>query len=147
MLEALPSHGIPSALDAWFDGPAVEDELQQADLYVRVRGREQLPVSDRAAVFAGADHGASTSVAVLSLPPGVVQPVHSHPTDEVLVVVAGRAAVFLGRHQARIVGAGDIARVPVGAAHRIENPGSTAFECVLVYGTSTIETSPAEQRS
>jgi mannose-6-phosphate isomerase-like protein (cupin superfamily) len=96
--------------------------------------------------FAGADHGAGASVAILTLPPGTDQPAHSHPTEEVLVAVSGRATVFLGRYQARSVSVGEIARLPAGAAHRIENPGSAPFECVLVYGSSTIETVPTEAR-
>lgn len=140
VLEALRRHGIPSAREAWFDGPAVEDELQDLDLYVRVRRQEQLPVGDDAAVFAGADHGASVSVAFLTLTPGTDQSVHSHPTEEVIVVIAGRATVFLGCHQARSVCAGEVARVPADAPHRIENASSTPFECVLVYGTTTVET-------
>src|SRR5579863_1964071 len=112
VLEALRRHGIPAANEAWFDAPAVEDELQTLDLYVRVRRREQLPASDGAAVFAGAEHGAAASVAFLTLPSGTGQPVHSHPTEEVLVAISGHAKVYLGNHQARIVRAGEIARVP-----------------------------------
>lgn len=146
VLEALRRHGIPSGPDAWFDGPAVEDELQDLDLYVRVRRREQLPAVDSGAVFEGSDQGASVSVALLTLQPGEGQPAHSHPTEEVLVATEGRATVFLGRHQARIVRAGELARVPAGAEHRIENRTSAAFECVLVYGSATIETVPAQAR-
>ena len=54
VLDALQRHGIPSAREAWFNAPAVEDELQEQDLYVRVRRRGQLPVIDGGAVFAGA---------------------------------------------------------------------------------------------
>lgn len=140
VLEALRRHGIPSAREAWFDAPALEDELQALDLYVRVRRREHLPVIDGGAVFAGADHGASISVALVTLQPGTGQPVHSHPTEEALVAVAGQATVFLGRHQARVVRAGDIARVPADAAHRIENRSVAPFECVLAHGNATIET-------
>ena len=147
VLEALRRHGIPTAQEAWFDGPAVEDELQHLDLYVRVRRREQLPVADVAAVFAGADHGASASVAFLALPPGTDQAVHSHPTEEVIVTIIGRATVFLGCHQARSVRAGEVARLPAGAPHRIENPSPEPFECVLVYGSTTIDTVPAEHQS
>ena len=128
-------------------GPAVEEELQHLDLYVRVRRREQLPVADGAAVFAGADHGAPASVAFLTLAPGTDQAVHSHPTVEVLVAVTGRATVFLGPHQARSVRAGEIARLPAGAPHRIENCSREPFECVLVYGSVTVDTVPAEQQS
>ena len=141
-LEALRRHGIPSARDAWFDAPAVEDELQNLGLYVRVRNREQLPVADGTSLFVGADHGASTTVALLTLAAGNGQPLHSHPSEEVLVAISGSATVFLGRHQARIMRAGEIGRVPAGAAHRIENPGAASFEGVLVYGTGTLEPLP-----
>lgn len=146
VLEALRQHGIPSAREAWFDGPAVEDELQDLDLYVRVRHREQLPTVDDAAVFAGTDHGSRVSVALLSLHPAEGQLEHRHPTEEVIVIVRGQATVFLGRHQARIVRHGDVARVPADVPHRIDNRGSEPVECVLAYGSTTIETtaSPSE---
>lgn len=147
VLDALRRHGIPSAQEAWFDAPAVEEELQHLDLYVRVRRREQLPVSNGSAVFAGADQGAPVSVAFLTLPPGGEQAVHSHPTVEVLVAVSGRATVFLGRHQARGVRAGELARLPAGAPHRIENCSPEPFECVLVHGSSTIDTIPTGHQS
>ena len=143
VLEALRRHGIPSAQEAWFDGPAVEDELQELDLYVRVRAREQLPAIEGSAVFTGSDHGASLSVAIVTLEPGTGQPAHSHPTEELLVPTAGQATVFLGRHQARILRAGEVARVPADATHRIENRTSAPFECVLAYGSTTITTVPA----
>ena len=142
VIDALRRHGIPSAREAWFDGPAVEDELQNRDLYVRVRKRAQLPAVDGGAVFAGAEHGASTTVVMLSLSPAQGQQLHSHPSEEVLVVTGGSATVFLGRHQARIMRAGEVGRVPARAAHRIENSGAAPFECVLVYGTDTLETLP-----
>jgi Domain of unknown function (DUF5069)/Cupin domain len=57
--------------------------------------------------------------------------------EEALVAVRGEAIVFLGGHQARIVRAGELARVPAGAEHRIENQGAAPFECVLAYGSAT----------
>jgi hypothetical protein len=41
VLEELRAHGIPPAAEAWFDGPAVEDELQGPGLYLRVRRVEE----------------------------------------------------------------------------------------------------------
>lgn len=144
VLEALRRRGIPSADEAWFDGQAVEDELQELDLYVRVRRRDQLPVADGAASFIGAEHGASASVAMLTLAAGSGQPPHVHPTEEILVAVVAQATVFLGDHQARIIRAGEVARVPANVPHRVENRGTAPFECVLVYGARTIEATPAE---
>ena len=80
------------------------------------------------------------SVALVNLQPGESQPLHAHPTEEVHVATAGQATVFVGRHQARIVRAGEFARVPANTAHRIENRSSELFECVLAHGSVTIET-------
>ena len=77
---------------------------------------------------------------LVALTPGTGQPVHSHPTEEALVAVAGQATVFLGRHQARIIRARELARVPANVVHRIENRSAAPFECVLAYGSDTIET-------
>ncbi len=146
VLDALRRRGIPSAREAWFDGPAVEDELQEQDLYVRVRRPEQLPVVDGGTVFAGSEHGARVSVMFLALPPGTGQPVHSHPTEEALVAVAGQATIFLGRHQARLIRARELARVPADVKHRLENRSAAPFECVLAYGSDVIETIAANGR-
>src|SRR4051794_14204930 len=110
-LEELRAHGIPAAADAWFDGPAVEDELQDG-AYLRVRGREALASDGQGGrTFAGADHGAPVSVVLVELPPGEGQAPHAHPTEEVLVVHDGAATVFLGDRQARIVRAGEVVRI------------------------------------
>jgi mannose-6-phosphate isomerase-like protein (cupin superfamily) len=135
VLAALRARGIPSAHDAWFDGPAVEDELRTAGTYVRVRRPEQLVESAHGALFAGHDHGASVSVSLLSLAPGEGQSVHSHAIAEVLVVVRGKPTVFLGEHQARMLAEREVARVPAHAPHRIENHGAAPAECVIVHGT------------
>src|SRR3954452_22442522 len=91
VLAELQADGIPPARDAWFDGPAVEDELQLEDLYLRVRRRDALPERNGGRVFAGAEHGASVSVVLIEAPPGEGEPVHSHPTEEVVVVQQGQA--------------------------------------------------------
>jgi hypothetical protein len=49
VLDARRAHGSPSAAEAWFDGQAVEDELQETGNYLRVRGRDALPRPSAAA--------------------------------------------------------------------------------------------------
>jgi quercetin dioxygenase-like cupin family protein len=142
VLAELRRHGIPSAEEAWFDAPAVEDELQELDLYLRVRRQEQLPSVAGAAVFAGADHGAGVTVCLLELQPGGEQPAHAHPAEEVIVVTAGEATVYLGRHQARIIRRGEFARVPAGCPHRIEATGAQRFQCVLASAGANVELAP-----
>ena len=70
VLDALRAHGIPLAAEAWFDGQAVEDELQETGNYLRVRAREALPEAEGGRVFAGAEHGAALSVVLVDAAPG-----------------------------------------------------------------------------
>jgi quercetin dioxygenase-like cupin family protein len=109
VLSALKSHGIPSGPGAWFDGQAVEDEVQE--IYLRVRNVDDL----EGGVFAGNDHGAHVTVEFLE---AGEQDWHEHDTEEVVVVVDGAATFFLGDNQARIVRARQVVRIPAGVRHR-----------------------------
>ena len=103
VLAALRAYGIPSAEEAWFDGQAVEDELQGPGFYLRVR-----PNAD---ARCGDDW-------------------HTHEDDEVIVVLEGVATWFLGSQQARTLRAGQSVRVPAGIEHRCV-PGA-GFRAVTV---------------
>ena len=143
VLNALREHGIPSASEAWFDGQAVEDELQQTGHYLRVRHGGALSEREGGRVFAGEEHGAGVSVVLIDAPPGEAQAAHTHPVEEVVALHQGAARYFLGERQARIVRAGEIARVPAGVPHRwIAEPGD-ALRMVAVYAAARIETATA----
>ncbi|HEX8120082.1 MAG TPA: cupin domain-containing protein [Solirubrobacteraceae bacterium] len=141
VLAALREHGIPSAEEAWFDGAAVEDELQELDRYLRVRRSDQLPEAHGGRVFAGEEHGARVSVIVIDAPPGEAQATHAHPVEEVVVVHEGEATFFLGVHQARIVRAGEVVRIPAEAPHRYENRGDGPLRAVAVLGSADVAVS------
>ena len=143
VLDALRAHGIPPAAEAWFDGQAVEDELQQTGNYLRVRPRETLPEADGGRVFAGAEHGAAVSVVLIDAAPGEQQAPHVHPAEEVAVVHDGAATFFLGAQQARIVRAGQVVRVPAGVPHCWAATGDRRLRAVAVHGASHIVTSTA----
>ena len=138
VLAELQAHGIPSASDAWFDGPAVEDELQIEDVYLRVRRRDELPSEAGGRLFAGADHGAGVSVVLIEAEPGEAEPAHSHPIEEVVVIQEGEATFFLGAHQARILRAGEVVRIPAGVEHNWENRGDVLLRAVAVHGSAEI---------
>ena len=142
VLEALRAHGIPPAAAAWFDGQAVEDELQESGNYLRVRGRDALPEAEGGCVFAGAEHGASVSVVLIDAAPGEQQAPHSHPVEEVVVVHDGAATFSLGAWQARIVRAGEVVRIPAGVAHRWVVTGESRLRAVAVHGAAEIVTTP-----
>lgn len=114
VLDALRAHGIPPAAEAWFDGQAVEDELQQTGHYLRVRDQDELPEVEDGRVFSGAQHGAGVSVVFIDAAPGNAQEAHAHTVEEVVAVQEGAATFFLGQRQARIVRAGEIVRIPPG---------------------------------
>jgi quercetin dioxygenase-like cupin family protein len=144
VLQALRAHGIPSAAEAWFDGQAVEDELEETGNYLRVRAREALPEADGGRVFTGTEHGAGVSVVLVDAAPGDdEQEAHVHPVEEVVVVQQGAATFFLGARQARIVRAGEVVRIPAGVPHRWAVAGTSRLQAVAVHGAAEIITSPA----
>ena len=141
-LAELKAHGIPSASEAWFDSQAVEDELQETGVYLRVRDRSALP----GGVFAGDEHGApGVSVMLVELAPGEEQSWHSHPTEEVIAVVDGEVTFFLGERQARTVRAGEVARVPAAVPHRAVNRGEGPLRAVAAYAGGAVATEDATQ--
>jgi quercetin dioxygenase-like cupin family protein len=143
VLDALRAHGIPSAEQAWFDGPAVEDELQEADIYLRVRTADALPSDAGGRVFEGGQHDASVSVVVIDAGPGEREPRHTHPVEEVVVVQAGQATFTLGAWQARIIRAGEIVRIPAGVAHGWDNTGEEQLKAVAAHAAAAVVTEPA----
>lgn len=143
VLHALRAHGIPPPAEAWFDGQAVENELQETGNYLRVRAREALPEADGGRVFAGAEHGAAVSVVIVDAASGAQQEPHVHPVEEVALVQEGAATFFLGAQQARIVRAGQVVRVPAGVPHRWVATGDSRLRAVAVHGAAEIVTSPA----
>jgi quercetin dioxygenase-like cupin family protein len=143
VLDALRAHGIPLAAEAWFDGQAVEDELQETGNYLRVRAREALPEAEGGRVFAGPEHGAALSVVLVDAAPGEKQAPRMHPVEEVAVVQEGAATFLLGAQQARIVRAGQVVRIPRGVPHRWIATGDSRLRAVAVHGAAESATSPA----
>ena len=142
VLDELRAHGIPSAAEAWFDGQAVEDELQETGNYLRVRAGDALPQSEGGRVFAGAEHGAAVSLVLVDAAPGERQAPHVHPVEEVAVVLEGVATFFLGPQQARIVRAGEVVRVPAGVPHRWVTTGEGRLRAIAAYAAAEIITTP-----
>jgi quercetin dioxygenase-like cupin family protein len=138
VLAALRAHGIPSAQDAWFDAVAVEDELQERGVYLRVRHRDALPEHHGGRVFSGAEHGAAVTVVLIDAAPGAGEDWHSHPAAEVVAVQDGEATFYLGELQRRVVRAGEVVRIPAGVAHRYVNTGDRPFRAVAAHGAAEI---------
>jgi quercetin dioxygenase-like cupin family protein len=107
VLSAMQKHRIPTAYEAWFDGQAVEDELQGPGWYLRVQRDEPAPTGDRGAAVTAA--------------PGARQPPAISVSGEVVTVSEGEVTFFLGEHQARIVRAGETVRIPAGVEWSFQN--------------------------
>jgi quercetin dioxygenase-like cupin family protein len=103
---ALQDHGIPPAPEAWFDGQAVEDELQGPGWYLRVRPTESTPGPDDS---------------VIELKPATQEPPRVSSSEEVVAVIEGEITVFLGKHQARTVRTGETVWVPAGVEWWFQN--------------------------
>ena len=139
VLVALKEHGIPTAEEAWFDAQGVEDELQGPGFYLRVRDFDRLP----GGVFAGGEQGApSVSVRLVEAQPGEAEERHTHPTEEVAVVVDGAGTWYLGEQQARIVRAGQVVRIRAGIVHRVV-ARPEGMRVVSAFGAPEIVTRPA----
>jgi quercetin dioxygenase-like cupin family protein len=109
-LSAMRELGIPSAREAWFDGSAVEDELQGPGWYLRVRREEPAPMNDGGTVIAVA--AAARRPAAVSI------------TGEVVTVTEGQVTFYLGAHQARIVRAGETVWIPAQVEWWFQNTGA-----------------------
>jgi mannose-6-phosphate isomerase-like protein (cupin superfamily) len=131
-LQALREHGIPSAREAWFDAAAVEDELQEAGTYLRVRRRDELAADRNGRLFAGAVHGAGFDVLLVEAPEHHEGGGPAAPAAQVWVVYEGRATFFLGALQARIVRAGEVVRITAGVPWRFRNTGTSLLRAVAV---------------
>jgi quercetin dioxygenase-like cupin family protein len=110
VLRAMQEHGIPPAREAWFDGRAVEDELQGPGWYLRVRRTDPAP----------ANKGGATIKAA----PGARQPSTTSTNEEIVRVGLGEVTFFLGEHQARIVRAGETVWIPAGVQWWLHNQGA-----------------------
>lgn len=78
----------------------------------------------RSSVLLQSDSGADTDLSVtwVEVAPGSRQPPHSHPPQQVYVVVEGRGRMLVGGEE-RELGRGELALIPSGAEHGIVNIG------------------------
>lgn len=76
--------------------------------------------------------GARFRVRALRLAPGETTALHSHlHRTEHWVVVEGTAEVTVGL-RSRLVGEGEAVQIPLGQAHRLENPGRLPLTLIAV---------------
>ena len=101
---------------------------------VRIDGRVA------ARIFDGDKHGGVPSSAfVVEVGPGQGPPRHTHPYDEVFVVVAGAVRVTAGSESA-VLTEHEIAVVPAGVVHGFTALGPDQARLVNIHAASTVVT-------
>lgn len=83
--------------------------------------------------------GAASGSSLLEVDPGCRLPRHTDSAEEVVVVVAGTAAVTV-EDETSAVGAGGIALVPECVPHEVRNSGDEVLRFVAVYASDDVTT-------
>jgi mannose-6-phosphate isomerase-like protein (cupin superfamily) len=108
-------------------------ELELADFSIgddpKARGRIALPVS--------AETGSAGTVVYLELDPGNRIPLHTHTSEEILVVLEGTGVATVGDQQVPI-SVGAIVVAPAFAPHGFENTGSDPLKLVGYFGSGVV---------
>jgi quercetin dioxygenase-like cupin family protein len=88
----------------------------------------------------GPSHGAESSgSSILEVEPGRRLPPHTDSAEEAIAVLAGRARVTIVDETAD-VSAGELALVPAGAKHQVENVGDETLRFVAFYAGTDVVT-------
>jgi quercetin dioxygenase-like cupin family protein len=96
-------------------------------------GVKSLPVGKIGLTFkAGRTVGSSYSVAEMTVPAGMVNPMHAHPTEETIYVLDGEFEMYGEDGQPRPAGPGCSVHVPSHAAHGFANVGATLGRLLFV---------------
>jgi mannose-6-phosphate isomerase-like protein (cupin superfamily) len=106
---------------------------------------ESLPYSNIAHEFVGDDHGVSITFLVVEAGAGRGPALHTHPYDEVIVVLEGEATLDDGI-ETRIVGRGDHAVIPAGQPHAFTNTGDTPLRHIDIHASPRFVSEWLEQR-
>jgi quercetin dioxygenase-like cupin family protein len=93
---------------------------------------DDLPGSERARRFIGADHGATVSFYVMSYQRGEGPDLHRHPYEETFIIQAGSAAFRIDGEEFE-AHAGEIVIAPAGAAHGFKNPADEPLRAVGIH--------------
>lgn len=85
-------------------------------------------------IFAGVEafiaSGENMTLSLVEMTPGSEVELHSHPHEQVGMLIEGQARFFVGGDE-RVLGPGDMYRIPGGVEHRVialEN-GAKALDC------------------
>jgi quercetin dioxygenase-like cupin family protein len=89
---------------------------------IRVLAQGELPWSNIAHELVGADHDVGVCVTFVDAEPGRGPSLHTHPYEELLIVLEGELTLDDGTEKRR-AGAGDVVPIPPGQPHGFVNSG------------------------
>jgi quercetin dioxygenase-like cupin family protein len=101
---------------------------------------DQLPQTEHAHEFVGADHGdVPFSIILVDAPPGAGPKLHRHPYPEVFLVESGQASFQLG-DDTMIVHGGQIVVGPANVPHGFTNAGTGRLRLTAIHGAAVFDT-------
>ena len=100
----------------------------------------QLPQTEHAHEFVGADHGdIPFSIILVDAPPGAGPKLHRHRYPEVFLVESGQASFQLG-DDTMIVHGGQIVVGPANVPHGFTNTGTGQLRLTAIHGAAVFDT-------
>lgn len=106
---------------------------------VRVIRQEELPWSNIAHELVGADHGSGLCVIFVDAEPGRGPSLHTHPYEEILILLEGQATLDDGEAR-REVGAGDVVLIPAGQPHGFVSSGEGRLRQIDIHVSPSFST-------
>jgi quercetin dioxygenase-like cupin family protein len=107
---------------------------------VRIIHGEDLPLSNIAREFVGADHGGvGVCVIVVEAEPGRGPSLHEHPYEEVLILLDGEATVQTGGEEL-VARSGDVVVIPAGQPHGFVNSGDGPLRQIDIHVSPHFDT-------
>jgi mannose-6-phosphate isomerase-like protein (cupin superfamily) len=106
----------------------------------RVIPIDELPWSNIAREFVGAEFGVGICAILVEAPAGRGPSLHRHPYDEVFFILEGRATFRIGEEAEREAGPTEIVVVPAGNWHGFVNSGEGTLRLTAIQGSSSFQT-------
>jgi len=106
----------------------------------QVLRQDQLPLSNIAREFVGADYGGvGVCIIFVDAPPGRGPGLHKHPYEEIFITLEGEVTYVLGDDEIQ-AGEGDVVVVPPNTPHAFTNTGETHLRQIDIHVSSSFST-------
>lgn len=107
---------------------------------LRVLKQDELPWSNIAHELVGTDHGGvGVCVIFVDAEPGRGPSLHTHPYDELLIILEGEATLDDGT-ETRVARAGDVVLIPPGQPHGFVSSGDSRLRQIDIHVSPSFST-------